>query len=393
MNNIKVKILLFLKRVPFVFYLNAKWKSRKVKYFYKKIIQKYENLEQSYSFEELLLQKGFNNKWKDKFIKRRSKVFYLGTDEFQDKSGFLQTLNKFSDVTYFTKEDGSYGQYKRSENVVENNSKRIVELFKQLEEQKKIPDLLIMQTWAWRIDVDVLSQLKKTYDLKIINISMDDRHTYYDNGIPKLGVKGLIPVLDLALTASLESVDWYLKENIPALYFPEASSLEFFHPLNLEKKYDVGFVGGKYGVREKIVNSLIKGGVEVVCFGSGWENGRLPLSDTNKFFNQCKIILGIGTIGYSEDFYALKLRDFDAPLSGSCYVTHHNKDLESLYDEDAIVLCENVDSFVNKIKWLLEDEEKIFYFAKKGFSNAKLKHTYDKRIQFLYQELGIKVQK
>lgn len=380
----------YFKSIPFIFKLNAVYKCKKTKIQYQKIIDYYNEKHQEYSFIELLKQKGIDNSWAKKFENRKPRVFYLGTDEFQDKSGFLQALSKFSEITFFTKEDGDYGQYKRSKNVIELNSKRLIKLFKELDEKKKRPDILLMQTWAWRIGAETLLLLKENYQgLKVINISMDDRHTFFDNGNPSNGVFGLIPALDLALTSAPEAVDWYLKEKIPSLYFPEASSLDFFHPINIEKKYDVGFVGSKYGIREEIVEEVRKSGVSVECYGKGWKNGMLPIEDINKFFNSCKIILGVGTIGYCRDFYALKLRDFDAPLSGSCYVTHNNSDLNILYDEDAIVKCEDVKSYVNKINMLLKDEEKIAYIAKKGFIQAKSSHTYEKRIEFLFSTINI----
>ena len=43
-------------------------------------------------------------------------------------------------------------------------------------------------------------------------------------------------------------------------------------------------------------------------------------------------MLGVGTIGHCRDFYALKLRDFDAPMAGSLYLTHDNPDLRSLFE-------------------------------------------------------------
>ena len=221
---------------------------------------------------------------------------------------------------------------------------------------------------------------------------MDDRHAFYDNGAPENGTFGLIPALDLVLNSAKESVDWYIKENVPALYFPEASSLDFYYPMNIKKKYDVGFVGAKYGIRAKIVNVLVEAGIDVKAYGDNWENGKLPINETNRFFNECKIILGVGTIGYCEDFFALKLRDFDAPMSGSCYVTHNNKDLYELYDtnkDKEIVLCDNEKDYLHKIRYLLNHPKKLSGVAKLGFNKASHAHTYEKRFKALYNALKI----
>jgi len=388
----KNKLKYFLKRNSFIFKVNSFVKSEIVKYRYKKIVNSYKTKVQTYSLEELLILKGFDGNWSNKFVDRKPRIFYLGTDEFQDKSGFLQALEKFSILTYFTREDGGYGQYKNGTNVIKCNSKRLFNLFSQAEENQNTPDILLMQTSAWRIGLDTLIKLKNKYkEIKIINISMDDRHSFNLYGNPQNGVYGLLPALDLALTAAPEAVNWYLKENVPSLFFPEASSLEFFFPLNIEKKYDVGFVGANYGIRTKIVESLKNNGINVKCYGNGWENGRLPLDDTNKFFNECRIILGVGTIGFCEDFYALKLRDFDATLSGSCYITHRNKDLELLFDENEIVLCQSNDEYVTKIQFLLKNNEVLEDRAKRSYIRARDFHTYEIRFKSLFKAIKLPV--
>jgi len=300
-----------------------------------------------------------------------------------------------ANVDVFYKEDGAYGQYKRNQNPIISNRKRLLELFDELNKSNNLPDILLMQTWEWRIGIQTLFELKQKYSkLKIINISMDDRHTFYDYGNPVKGTFGLIPAIDLALTSAKETVDWYLKENIPALYFPEASSFDFYHPMNINKKYDVGFVGAKYGIRSKIIKELLANGINVKTYGAGWNDGRLPIEETNHFFNECKIILGVGTIGYCEDFFALKLRDFDAPMSGSCYVTHDNNDLHTLYKKDVeIVLCNTVHDYVYKIKDLLLDDDKLNKISYAGLQKVKNKHTYENRFLKLFNFLNIHVHK
>ena len=336
-------------------------------------------------------KKGFTRKWSSKFNNKKPHIFYLGTNELQDKSGFIQALEKVAEVSLFYKCDNSYGQYKIDQNPISSNRKRLFELFYELNNSNNLPDILLMQTWEWRIGVENLLELKKKYNkLKIINICMDDRHAFYHNGISKKGTFGLIPALDFVLNSTKEAVDWYMKEGVPALYFPEASSLDFYHPMNVKKKYDVGFVGAKYGIRAKIVRALIQDGVNVMAYGSGWDNGRLPIHETNRFFNECRIILGIGTIGHCEDFFALKLRDFDAPMSGSCYVTHNNSDLHELFDANKEnVLCNNEKDFVRKIKYLLSHPKKLNSIAESGFNKASSVHTYEQRFVELYNVLHI----
>ena len=252
-----------------------------------------------------------------------------------------------------------------------------------------------MQSWGFSFEIDKLIQFKKQYDLKFINISLDDRLIFesktppiekYNYGI--LGLKGLI---NLSLVSNPEVVEWYLKEAIPAIFFPMASSLEFYYPMEIEKKYDVGFIGNKYGFREELVTKLINSGIKVEARGTGWKAGRIKLEDNNKFFNECKIVLGMGTVGHCKDFYTQKLRDFDAPLSGGVYVTHNNEDLKLLFKEDEeILLCDTIDDYIVKIKKLLKDEIKLKVIANDAYNKAKKNHTYKKRFLDLFNFLGLK---
>jgi len=249
-----------------------------------------------------------------------------------------------------------------------------------------------MQAWGGSFEIDRFKEFKEFSKLKFINIALDDR-LVYEAKTPRgekydYGIKGLNSIINLSLVSNPEVVDWYLKEGVPSIYFPMASSLEFYYPMDIEKKYDVGFIGNKYGYREELVMKLIEAGISVEARGSGWEAGRIKLQDNNKFFNQCRIILGMGTVGHCKDFYTQKLRDFDAPLSGGVYVTHNNDNLKKLFKEDEeIILCDNIDDYIAKIKNLLGDSKKMKSISKKSFQRAKKNHTYNKRFINLFNFL------
>ena len=317
-------------------------------------------------------------------------VFFLGTDEYQDRSGILQALERLSDLTWFTRADGAYGQNfpGSEEERRRTNSDRVLALFKDVAEVGKAPDILLAQTWAGYIDPKVLGRIRAQYGTIIVNIAMDDRHQYWGNKVDGewRGTRGLIPYLDLALTAAPECVEWYQKEGCPALFFPEASDPNIFYPMpELPKTYDVCFVGGRYGVREKIVKTLREGGVQVTTYGHGWEHGRLDTKEVPRVFAQSKIVLGVGTIGYCKDFYSLKMRDFDGPMSGSLYLTHDNSDLRDLYE-----VGKEIDTYTSaidclqKVRHYLNDADARERLAAAGRERAIRDHTWDRRFSDLF---------
>jgi len=303
----------------------------------------------------------------------------------QDRGGLIQALAEIGELTWFTREDGSYGQ--NDADVVNrraNNTKRLRRIFEELAEDKRTPDVLIAQTWADYIDSDVFSELRKKFGVVVVNIGMDDRHRWQ-------GIKPLIPHLDLALTAAPECVAWYEAEGCPAMFFAEASCPNIYYPMpDIPKLYDVGFVGGCYGVRKKIISSLRDSGVNVVVYGSGWGTGRLPTEEIPKFFAQSKIVLGVGTIGHCADFYALKMRDFDGPLSGSFYLTHDNPDLGLLYNIGSeIMTYKNTDDCVDSTRYFLAHDVEREKIARAGYKRAMNSHTWRQRFEDLMGRLKI----
>ena len=320
-------------------------------------------------------------------------VFYFGGDELQDKSGFLQALDKYTHLTYFTKEDGSYGSYNfgvnnRDKNI-EKNSNRLIEL---LNNMKQAPDVLLMQTWEWRIGLETLKKIRKLYpNIIIANIAMDDRHSFWLYGSKRHGSAGLIEELDFAFTTSSEAVEWYKKEGCNAYFYPLASDPNVFFPIDIEKIYDVGFVGAKYGIREQIVNQLELHGVKVKAYGNGWENGRLPIEDTNKFYNQCKIVLGVSTILGCNNFVSMKLRDFDVPMSGSVYITNYNKDTADIFMPDReVIYYKNIDECIDKIKKYLHDLDNLKTTRGNAYKKA-ITNSYEIRIKNLLKHMGYQV--
>lgn len=327
-------------------------------------------------------------------VPHRPRVFFMGTDEQQDKSGFIQALQRVAEIEVFTREDGTWGQNDPAAYELrrERNTRRLWTLVSELSASGWIPDFLITQTWACLVDPQMFSRIRETFGTLIINIAMDDRHQYWGRRVNGEwdGTYPLIPYLDLTLTAAPEAVDWYRKEGGTALFFPEASDPEIFHPMpDLPKVHDVSFVGSRYGIREKVVSALRKAGIQVSTYGSGWENGRIATEDVPQLFAQSKIVLGLSAIGHCPDFVGLKLRDFDAPMTGSCYLTQHNPDLDGLYDVGhEIDTYHSVAECVERARYLLAHDAEREAIATAGRARAARDHTWDMRLHTLWGSLG-----
>ncbi len=327
------------------------------------------------------------------------RIFWIGTNIDQDESGFLQALRRISEVIEFHNWKGTYGQWYwdefgrfRGEGAfTELNDKS---LKSQLEEVLKNGpvDLLLGQMWANFISKEALAWVH-SLGIPIINISMDDRlpgHWQTKGGV-RLGAVGLSPETDLVLTTSSETCSWYGLEGCPAIFWPLASDPEIFCSSESRvRDIDVLFIGNKYGIRESIINDLNVRGVHVECYGAGWPNGRSTAEQSAALFKRAKIILGVGTVGYCDDVFTLKLRDFDAPMSGALYLTHRNRDLAQLYEEGKEIECySNSAEAASKIHYYLEHPEELSRIAIAGHSKARLRDTWNYRLGMTFSRLGL----
>lgn len=325
---------------------------------------------------------------------RRPRILFIGTDESQDRSGFIQALERISELTLFTRADGIYGHNDPREPAVRRaaNRDRLLEMLAAMDTRGGRPDIVLAQSWSTLLDPAGFDAARRMGAL-VINLSLDDRHQYRGrrDTFGWSGTLGLVGHIDLALTAAPECVRWYEAEGCPALYFPEASDPDIFHPIpGLPKLHEVSFVGGRYGIRERTVGALRRAGIEVAAFGSGWEGGRIDNEAMIRLFVQSKVVLGVGTIGHCTDFYALKLRDFDAPMCGSAYLTHDNPDLAALYDIGCdIATYRDIDECVDRARALLADDDAREAMARAGRERALRDHTWDRRFGELFRLLGV----
>jgi len=328
------------------------------------------------------------------------RVFWIGTNINQDNSGFLQALKKICDVKVYENDYGDYGirsshfDSRMSEHtisLVKENDEMLLANLKKVHASEKV-HLVFGQLISNYISLEALSKIHKL-GIPIINISMDDRLP--ENWAIKKGRAqgsfGLASELDLVLTTSPEACSWYGLESCPAVFWPLASSKDVFKSQAFkDRDIDVLFIGNNYGVRSSIINKIIKSGIKISCYGSGWKNGSVNYTQMANLSSRAKIILGIGAIGYCQNLYTLKLRDFDAPTSGALYLTQRNPDLYQFFDSGTeIEFYGDANEAVRKIKYYLKNSEALFAVAKKGQEKALNNHSWEDHLIKTFSSIGL----
>lgn len=182
--------------------------------------------------------------------------------------------------------------------------------------------------------------------------------------------------------------------------------------------YSVAFVGQKNPARLKIISYLKKQGINVECFGAGWPNGRVPLSEMVEIFSNSKINLNLNPpsagfdlpsflrlffkrrfnyivlcnpiISFKEWFFKrepqIKARTFEIPGCGGFMITGYGPDIGDYYKiGKEIEAYKNINDLAEKIKYYLEHDEERRAIAKSGYDRTVRDHTYEKRFEEIFK--------
>ena len=323
-------------------------------------------------------------------------IFWVGASQAQDESGLLQALQRFGNVTIFNNSHGGYGPHFEIPgfhwlDVREVNDMSLIEQVKRAHSVRKI-DCVIGQMWSHVYSEKALLRVR-SLGIPVINIAMDDRlpELWMSKHGQRMGAVGLASGVDITLTTSPEACSWYSLENMPAIFWPLASDKNLFSAeVGAIKDIEILFVGNRYGIRGELVDYLSKNGVSVTCYGNGWPNGYVSAEQNVALSKRAKIILGVGAVGHCSDVYTLKLRDFDALMTGALYITHRNPDLLKLFTEGQDLECYvSPQELLAKLHYFLKHPHRAAEIGKKGQLLVKTKHSWDHRLNFTFMQLGL----
>jgi len=386
----KIKIILLSNK--FVYKTNALIKARSLKRQLNFLDKKYNNTYYSNLSNQLFAKKiSFISKLMKKKDTQRLNILWIGVIQSQDESGILPALRRVFKVTEFNNYYGKYGleiHPKKDESETLMRKRNDIILLEILKANNY--DLILGQFWHYALSSLSLNYAK-IQKIPVINISMDDKLGdlwFPKNGITR-GSVGLMECVDLTLTTSPEAVNFFAGHNMASTFFPLASSPDiFYNKTTNNRAIDILFIGNKYGIRGEIIKKLQISGLDVVCFGKGWGTKYLDTQGMASVSKSAKIIIGVGTVGYSKDVFTLKLRDFDSVMSGALYITHRNPTLDELFGEGVGIECYgDIDELKNKISYYLTHNKKRLKIAKLGQEIAVRRHTWDIRIQYLIKDI------
>jgi len=229
-----------------------------------------------------------------------------------------------------------------------------------------------------------------------------------------------------------------------------AANPSVYRPYPEPRIHDVTFVGQRYADRAEFLNYLYWHGVDVRAWGAGWQarkrldlaqaraalaliederldgirrlvrrslasrpalahvgaaaelvdtsaygGPRLLQRDLVKSFSQSRLSLGFATAGASHlsatRLTHLRLREFEAPMSGALYLTEDQPELAEYFEPGKEVLT-YVDrqDLLDKTRYYLAHPEEAERIRRAGFLRARQSHTWQHRFRELFAQLGLR---
>jgi len=264
----------------------------------------------------------------------------------------------------------------------------------------KLKDLIKIE----KPDISIFCLFRDEFDESVL----DDIRSYtktvayfFDDPWRQDFVRHWIKHFNYFTTSDYYSLMNYYSEGIDnVIHCPFGFNENIYKKFDVNKKYDISFVGGQNGYRGWLINLLKQNGISVNVFGRGWGNNVRWLSQDEMvmIFNQSKINLNLSN-NFSKDYrfllYSLskprefirvtrtkkykemvKGRHFEINACGGFQLSFFAPALNLVYEIDKeIAVYEDISSIAEHIKFFLKNETIRNEIALKGYKRSLNDHS------------------
>lgn len=193
------------------------------------------------------------------------------------------------------------------------------------------------------------------------------------------------------------------------IHFPFGVNEALYRPMDVEKKYDVSFVGGWHPYREWLIGRLRRANINVEVAGYRWSRGILRHPDMVRLFSESRINLNFSNssswdvrylaqspravltrLRSKKDVEQIKARHFEINACRAFQLSYYVDGLERCYrigEEIAVYL--DPDDLVDKIRYYLADDALRENMAESAYQRTLAEHTYAKRFDRVFSEMGL----
>lgn len=263
--------------------------------------------------------------------------------------------------------------------------------------EKEQPDFLLSIMYQEEFDPKLLKRISQETNTLTANWFCDD-HWRFDNFSIRWG-----PHFNWVITTDKEAVAKYHQIGCHNVILSQWACNPFLtKKTNQPKKYDITFIGQLYGDRKNVIETMRTQGLDVQCWGYGWEQGRLSPHEMVTVINSSKICLNLSNA--SEQAHSrwlpwpwkkhpplqIKARDFEVPGCGTLLLTGWNPTLATYFDIDKEIVCyKNKRKLIEKAKYYLTHDEERETIAARGYARVMREHTYAHRFRDIFMQMGL----
>lgn len=227
------------------------------------------------------------------------------------------------------------------------------------------------------IDHNLLKDISDNYPIETIIWLFDDDKRHNET-------VQLTKCFNKVVTTINQKHELRLEKGMNSYLYQFAANHCLYRNFNLEKIYDVVFIGQNFGNRQEYINHLNSNGVKVLTYGNGWANGRVTQSEMIDIFNKSKIVLNFSSSYANPDLKFLKGRIFEIPSTGAFLLTEICEELEKFFTIGEDLDCfKDKNELLEKVQLYLSDFNLREKIAKKGESIVINKYTIEKQLEEL----------
>lgn len=259
--------------------------------------------------------------------------------------------------------------------VVEAN-RQIIEIV-----HRERPRYVLWHTMMYELLENTLAEIRANGSLVLAWFSDDE--VRFDNYS-----KWWAPYLDFILTNNQDVVKKYESLGSVAIHSVSGSNPAVFKKLNLPAKYEVSFVGRKFGDRGLWIEQLNKSGVNVDAFGNGWEAGYVSTVEMVNIFNTSKINLCFMQSYGTNTRPQLKTRIFEVCMCGGFLLCEHVSGIEDYFEPDKEIVCfYDIEDVKAKIQYYLKNDKERESIACAGWARAKANYSQETMLYGIFRKV------
>jgi spore maturation protein CgeB len=245
-------------------------------------------------------------------------------------------------------------------------------------------------------------------------------------------VSDIAPAYDFCLVPERFRLEDYRAVGANPIYCQEAANPDFYRPCERTNEYDVTFVGACYGERPEYVRYLLDRGIDIHVFGPGWADlippafparirrvlgqvrrrvtrrpmrppllparccsgGTLSDQEMVRMYSRSKMSIGFSVVGDTHrepvPIRQVRLRDFEAPMSGACYLVEYMPEIEEFFIPGKEILCySSKHELLNLVRYYLAHPQEAEQIGRAGYERALRDHTWQNRLHYAFREMGL----